>query len=84
MSVGRVGRELYPLLIFLVAAVLAGENWLANRFYKRSPLPETRPRHLVAAEFGPASGNGEPPRPTVEPPPLPPTAPPQIPEMTVG
>lgn len=86
VSVGRVGRELYPLLIFLVAAVLAGESWLANRFYKRAPLPETRPRHL-AAEFGTvssASGNGEPPQPAVEPPPLPPTAPPQIPEVHVA
>jgi hypothetical protein len=89
VSVGRVGRELYPLLIFLVAAVLAGESWLANRFYQRAPLPETRPRHL-AGEFGlpsavgVACGAGEPPHRPLEPPPLPPTAPPQIPEVPVA
>lgn len=33
VSVGRVGRELFPLLIVLVAAVLALEHLLANRFY---------------------------------------------------
>ncbi|MGW8256550.1 MAG: BatA domain-containing protein [Thermoguttaceae bacterium] len=30
---GRVGRELFPLLIFLVVVVLALESILANRFY---------------------------------------------------
>ncbi len=31
----RVGREMFPLLIFLVALVLGAEHILANRFYRR-------------------------------------------------
>ncbi len=34
VSMARVGRELYPSLIFLVALVLAMEYLVANRFYK--------------------------------------------------
>ena len=34
VSMARVGRELYPPLIFLVALVLAVECLMANRFYK--------------------------------------------------
>ena len=34
VSMARVGRELYPPLIFLVAIVLALECLTANRFYK--------------------------------------------------
>lgn len=34
IGVGRVGRELYPLLIALVAVVLGLEHVLANRFYR--------------------------------------------------
>jgi hypothetical protein len=34
VSMGRVGRELFPLLIALVAVVLGLEHVLANRFYK--------------------------------------------------
>ena len=34
ISTGRVGRELFPLLIALVAIALAGEHVLANRFYR--------------------------------------------------
>jgi len=36
ISVGRVGRELFPALILLLAIVLAAEHLLANRFYKES------------------------------------------------
>ena len=36
ISVGRVGRELFPLLILLLALVLGAEHFLANRFYKES------------------------------------------------
>jgi hypothetical protein len=75
VSVGRIGRELYPLLIFLVAFVLGAENLLANRFYKRAALPEPRVRHVEPAQ------TPEPPRRAVEPPPLPPTAPPPIPQV---
>ena len=34
VSVARVGRELYPPLILVVALVLAAECVVANRFYK--------------------------------------------------
>ena len=34
VSVGRVGRELFPPLILVVALVLAAECLVANRFYK--------------------------------------------------
>lgn len=36
VSTGRVGRELFPLLIALVALLLAAEHVLANRFYRTS------------------------------------------------
>ena len=31
----RVGREVFPILMVLLAGILAGEQWLANRFYRR-------------------------------------------------
>ena len=34
ISTGRVGRELFPTLILLVALALAMEHLVANRFYK--------------------------------------------------
>jgi len=34
VSMARVGRELFPLLILLVALALAAEHVLANRFYR--------------------------------------------------
>lgn len=34
ISTGRVGRELFPLLMALVAVVLGAEHVLANRFYR--------------------------------------------------
>ncbi|WP_425396659.1 BatA domain-containing protein [Aeoliella sp.] len=34
IDLGRVGRELFPWLIAIVAVVLACEQWLADRFYK--------------------------------------------------
>jgi hypothetical protein len=33
VSLGRVGRELYPMLLYILVAVLALEYVLANRFY---------------------------------------------------
>ncbi len=74
VSAGRVGRELYPLLIFLVALVLGGEHLLANRFYKRSTVPEPRQRQLEPSPIR-----------QVEPPPLPPEpegAPPPVVTVT--
>lgn len=35
IDLGRVGRELYPWLIALVALALGAEQWLADRFYQR-------------------------------------------------
>lgn len=46
VAVGRVGRELFPLLIVLVALALAAEYLLANRFYRRANLPPLRNSHL--------------------------------------
>jgi hypothetical protein len=37
VNLDRVGRELYPLLIGLVAFVLGLEHVLANRFYREAP-----------------------------------------------
>ena len=34
ISIGRVGRELFPVLILLVAAILAVEYVVSNRFYQ--------------------------------------------------
>lgn len=34
ISMGRVGQELYPSLILIVALALALEMLVANRFYK--------------------------------------------------
>ena len=34
ISMARVGRELYPPLILIVALALALEHLVANRFYK--------------------------------------------------
>ncbi|MBN2295530.1 MAG: BatA domain-containing protein [Pirellulales bacterium] len=34
VSMGRVGRELFPLLILLLAVILGVECWLSNRFYR--------------------------------------------------
>jgi hypothetical protein len=37
VGLGRLGRELFPMLIVAVAAVLAAEQLLANRFYRKAP-----------------------------------------------
>jgi hypothetical protein len=42
VSIGRVGRELYPYLIFLVALALGLEYLLANRFYRWKEQPNLR------------------------------------------
>ena len=34
ISIGRVGRELFPALILLVALILAAEYVVSNRFYE--------------------------------------------------
>jgi hypothetical protein len=47
VTVGRVGRELFPLLIVLVALALGLEHLLANRFYRRVDLPPLRKSHSL-------------------------------------
>jgi len=50
VSLDRVGRELFPLLIALVAVLLAVEHLLANRFYREAPPTTTQvPTPMVAA-----------------------------------
>ncbi|MEX2309711.1 MAG: BatA domain-containing protein [Pirellulales bacterium] len=34
VGLARTGRELFPIVILVVALVLAAEQWLANRFYE--------------------------------------------------
>ena len=70
VSAGRVGRELYPLLIVLVALALGLEYLLANRFYRRTDSPEPR---RWAANSAPASDNIAAP-PIVPPPPYAPAS----------
>lgn len=51
VSAARVGQELYPLLIVLVALVLGGELLLSNRFYRHDYLAEAAreaPRTVAA------------------------------------
>ncbi len=47
VNFGRVGRELYPLLIVLLVLALAGEQLLANRFYR----PGNQQVRSAAASF---------------------------------
>ena len=49
VSLDRVGRELFPFLIALVAILLAVEHLLANRFY-REAAPAAAPAGAVAAK----------------------------------
>jgi hypothetical protein len=85
VQIGRVGVELYPLLIVLVALALGLEHVLANRFYRRDtkvametpkpqslevpPLPAPPPVVAAASTNGSRFAGGA--RPPV-PPPLPP------------
>jgi hypothetical protein len=83
VHLGRVGVELYPLLIVLVAMVLGLEHVLANRFYRRDKkvaMDPTRPAALAASAAPPpltspgSATNGSPASktsPSSLPPPLP-------------
>jgi hypothetical protein len=42
VGVGRMGRELFPLLILAVALVMAAEQLLANRFYDMPSVGSVR------------------------------------------
>ncbi len=56
VAVGRVGRELFPLLIVLVAIALGLEHLLANRFYRRADLPPQR-KHVSLSDTLAADGS---------------------------
>jgi Aerotolerance regulator N-terminal len=45
VGLARTGRELFPIVILLVALVLAAEQWLANRFYAGAATRPARPAH---------------------------------------
>jgi hypothetical protein len=72
VNLGRVGTELYPLLILLVAVVLGLEHLIANRFYRRDTsvaVEVPRPASLAESKVEESqSGSVGPP-----PPPVPPT-----------
>ena len=53
ISAGRVGSELFPYLIVLLAIFLAGEQVLANRFY--TDYDTTPPRSRAAELAAPAA-----------------------------
>jgi Aerotolerance regulator N-terminal len=48
VNLDRTGREMYPLLIILVALLLGAEHLLANKFYRRDPQSEESTRKRVA------------------------------------
>ncbi len=49
VSLGRTGRELYPLLILLVAIILGLEHVLANKFHRRDKQAD-QPTHQQLAK----------------------------------
>jgi hypothetical protein len=49
VNLGRTGRELYPLLIVLVAIILGMEHLLANKFYRRELQTDQNAAAKVAA-----------------------------------
>ena len=49
VSLGRTGRELYPLLIVLVALALGMEHLLANKFYRRETQTDEKAAGRLAA-----------------------------------
>jgi len=73
VNLGRVGVELYPLLIVLVALVLGLEHVIANRFYRRDTkvaMEPVRPASLDAVAMPTTTTNGSPAA-AKKPPPLP-------------
>jgi len=42
VGLARSGRELFPIVILLVAFGLAAEQWLANRFYEGAAIQDSR------------------------------------------
>jgi hypothetical protein len=43
VGLARTGRELFPVVILVVALVLAAEHWLANRFYEAPSAASSPP-----------------------------------------
>ena len=37
VTIGRMGHEIFPWLMFLILIVVTLENFLANTFYKQAP-----------------------------------------------
>jgi len=60
VNLGRVGLELFPLLIALVAIVLAAEHLLANRFHDRPPASEPQKAAGWFKRLWPKSGDRSP------------------------
>lgn len=73
----RIGSELYPWVIVLVALAMAADWVVANRFYtpREGVDAERPPAADFAADASPGDAAGPPPLPTAEPPPLPATGP---------
>ena len=40
VTTGRLGEEVYPLILLLVLIVFCGEHFVANWFYSEEPAPE--------------------------------------------
>ena len=40
VNTGRLGEEVYPLILLLVLIVFCGEHFVANWFYSEEPAPE--------------------------------------------
>lgn len=67
VSIGRVGRELYPFLIALVALILGGEMILSNRFYRRGPADDKPTAAELVASVKEANRAAPPPLPRKNP-----------------
>ncbi len=80
VSVGRVGRELYPILIFLVALAVGGEQLLSNRFYRRGKMA-AGPRLSADAL---TTNSAPPPTQAKTLPAAPPVIPPPLPSETIS
>ncbi len=61
VNLGRVGLELFPFLIALVALVLGAEHLLANRFHDRPPAAEPQKATGWLRRLWPKSADRSPP-----------------------
>jgi len=51
VHLGRVGREITPVLLVFMAIILAGEYILGNRFYRSKPLSDESAQSEVLSEM---------------------------------